>query len=89
MNNPIITVYSKPSCVQCNSTKWHLDKLGAHYEVVDMARNLDALEAARELGYASAPVVTVRVDGADSDLHWAGYRPDLLDLYCQPVKEPA
>ncbi|HEY0218064.1 MAG TPA: glutaredoxin domain-containing protein, partial [Cellulomonas sp.] len=37
-----ITVYSKPSCVQCNATYRALDKAGLAYEVVDITEDSDA-----------------------------------------------
>ena len=67
-----ITVYTKPSCVQCNATKRALDKAGLAYNEVDLTQDAEALEAVKSLGYQSAPVVF-----ADGD-HWAGFRPDRI-----------
>jgi hypothetical protein len=36
-----ITVYSKPSCVQCNATYRALHKAGVRYEVVDITEDAD------------------------------------------------
>lgn len=68
-----ITVYSKPSCVQCNATYRALDAKGIEYEVTDVSQDADALEQVKELGYMQAPVVI-----ADED-HWSGFRPDKID----------
>lgn len=66
-----LTVYSKPSCVQCNATYRALDAKGIPYDIVDLSENDAALEYVKELGYAQAPVVVV-----DEHDHWAGFQPD-------------
>lgn len=67
-----ITVYSKPSCVQCDATYRALNKQGLDYEVVDITTDPEALESVKALGYQQAPVVF-----ADGD-HWSGFRPDKI-----------
>ncbi|MFC5369287.1 glutaredoxin-like protein NrdH [Arcanobacterium bovis] len=67
-----ITVYTKPSCVQCNATKRALDKGGLDYVEVDLTQDEEALATVKALGYQQAPVVF-----ADGD-HWAGFRPDKI-----------
>ena len=67
-----ITVYSKPSCVQCNATYRAMDKAGLQYEVVDITEDADARDYVMSLGHLQAPVVV-----ADGD-HWSGYRPDQI-----------
>lgn len=70
-----ITVYSKPSCVQCNATYRALDAKGITYDVVDVTQDADALAyVTEELGYSQAPIVVV-----DDDDHWSGFRPDHID----------
>ncbi|MGI6877781.1 glutaredoxin-like protein NrdH [Microbacterium sp. gxy059] len=68
-----ITVYSKPSCVQCNATYRALDAKGIEYQVTDLSEDAAALEQVKSLGYMQAPVVI-----ADED-HWSGFRPDKID----------
>ena len=71
----MITVYSKPSCVQCTATYRSLDSHGLEYQVVDVTTNDTALAYVKgELGYLGAPVVVV----SEHD-HWTGYRPDNID----------
>ena len=41
-----VTVYSKPSCVQCNATYRALDSKGIDYEVLDLSEDPAALEQA-------------------------------------------
>lgn len=72
-----ITVYTKPSCVQCNATKRALAKAELAYEEVDLTQDADALEAVKALGYMQAPVVF-----ADGD-HWGGFRPDKIKALAQ------
>jgi glutaredoxin-like protein NrdH len=67
-----ITVYSKPSCVQCNATYRALDAKGIEYSVTDVSEDADALEHVKSLGYMQAPVV---ITGED---HWSGFRPDKI-----------
>lgn len=67
-----ITVYSKPSCVQCTATYRALDKLGHDYTVVDISEDDGARDYVMTLGHQQAPVV---VAGED---HWSGYRPDRI-----------
>lgn len=72
-----VTVYSKPSCVQCTATYRALDSKGVDYNVVDLTENADALAYVQELGYSQAPVV-IAEDGTGQD-HWSGFQPDQID----------
>ena len=45
-----ITVYTKPSCVQCNATYRALDSKGIEYEVLDLSVDENALAQVKELG---------------------------------------
>ena len=68
----MITVYTLPACVQCDSTKRLLTRNEISYNEVDLSQDPDALAMVREMGYSAAPVV---VAGED---HWSGFRPDKL-----------
>ncbi|UOQ90322.1 glutaredoxin-like protein NrdH [Agromyces endophyticus] len=68
-----VTVYTKPSCVQCNATYRALDSKGIEYEVLDLSVDESALAQVKELGYLQAPVVITDED------HWSGFRPDKID----------
>lgn len=72
MGTHMITVYSKPDCVQCKSTYRTLDKHGLKYTVVDVTIDKAARATVKALGYQQAPVVW-----ADGD-HWSGFRPDRI-----------
>ncbi|KQO98693.1 glutaredoxin-like protein NrdH [Leifsonia sp. Leaf264] len=64
-----VTVYTKPSCVQCTATYRALDNKGVEYEVVDVSIDENALETIKALGYLQAPVVIT------DDDHWSGFNP--------------
>ncbi|WP_406710001.1 glutaredoxin-like protein NrdH [Trueperella pyogenes] len=67
-----ITVYTKPSCVQCTATKRALKKHGLEFTEVDLLEDADALATVKALGYQQAPVIFVNGE------HWSGYRPDKI-----------
>lgn len=67
-----VTVYTLPSCVQCEQTKKTLDKSGISYEVVDLSQDESAYSMVKDLGYQAAPIVIA------GDDHWSGFRPDKL-----------
>jgi glutaredoxin-like protein NrdH len=69
----MVTVYTKPNCVQCNATKNYLDAKGVEYNTVDITKDPDALDTLIENGFKAAPVVNY--DGE----WWAGFQPDLID----------
>lgn len=68
----MVTVLSKPACVQCTATYRSLDSKGIKYQIRDMSEDPEALSLAKELGYLQAPVV---IAGED---HWSGFRPDKI-----------
>ncbi|ARJ06201.1 glutaredoxin-like protein NrdH [Humibacter sp. BT305] len=68
-----ITVYTKPSCVQCNATYRALENKGLEYEIFDLSVDEKALETVKELGYLQAPVVITDNDS------WSGFRPDKIE----------
>ncbi|MHC5306573.1 glutaredoxin-like protein NrdH [Bartonella sp. LJL80] len=68
-----ITIYSKPSCVQCNATYRAMDNKGLPYNIIDVSEDAEAFSYVQSLGYRQVPVV---VAGKD---HWAGFRPDMIN----------
>ncbi|TXI55074.1 glutaredoxin-like protein NrdH [Mycolicibacter arupensis] len=68
----MITVYTKPACVQCTATFRALDSLGITYDKVDITADAAARDYVMALGYLQAPVVTA------GDDHWSGFRPDRI-----------
>lgn len=80
----MITVYTKPACVQCNATYRALDAAGIEYETVDLTVNANTIEQVKALGYLQAPVVVV-----NDNEHWSGFRPDKIDDLKNRPKENA
>lgn len=73
----MVTVYSLPNCVQCDSTKRLLTRNEVSFNEVDLSQDSEAAAMVRELGYNAAPVVMAGED------HWSGFRPDKLATLTQ------
>ena len=71
----VVTVYTKPQCVQCNMTYRALDAKGISYTKVDITEDAQALEMVKSLGYMQAPVVIA------GDEHWSGFQPTRSTLW--------
>lgn len=71
---PKVTVYSLPSCVQCNQTKKLMDREGIDYLAVQLEERPDLAAKFKEEGLLQAPIVVVGNDGR----RWTGFRPDLI-----------
>lgn len=63
-----VTVYTTPSCPQCEMTKKTLTRGNVKYDVVDLSADATAMEMVKALGYTAAPVVIA------GDSHWSGFR---------------
>lgn len=64
----MVTVYTIPSCAQCDSTKRYLTKHMIEYTEIDMSKDEVAYSRVKEMGYTQAPVVEY------GDEHWSGFR---------------
>jgi glutaredoxin-like protein NrdH len=64
----MVTVYTLPHCVQCETTKKMLEKNNVDFNTVDLSQDESAYAMVKSLGYSSAPVV---IAGED---HWSGFR---------------
>ena len=69
----MLTVYSKPNCIQCTYTTNLLDELGIPYEKRDVTQDEEALMAVRRAGYQAVPVVVT-----EEGYHWYGFRPEKI-----------
>jgi len=67
-----VTVYSKPSCVQCVATYRELERKGVDYKIIDLTEDNNAFMEVESMGYKQVPVVIA------GDQHWAGFRPDKI-----------
>lgn len=68
----MVTVYTNPSCVQCEQTKRWLNLNEIEYSVVDLSSDAEALEMVLGLGFKSAPVVITDTD------KWSGFKLEKL-----------
>ena len=68
-----VVIYTLPSCVQCDTSKRMMDRLGVEYEEVDLTKDTTAAEYVKELGYTAAPII---VNGST---HWSGFRMDMIN----------
>ena len=75
----MLTVYSKPSCMQCEMTKMWLTQNKIPYEVVDTGANPGALELLRHYGWQTLPVVAIDDELSDETKTWAGFQIDKLE----------
>lgn len=69
----MITVYTKPSCVQCDATKRTLTKIGLEYQTIDVTEDETAYEMLVEKGFKSMPVVDANGEW------WSGFQPDKIN----------
>lgn len=79
----MITVYSKPACVQCTATAREMDRKGIPYQYVDITEDTSALAVVADMGYKQVPVVVA------GDDHWAGFRPDKIGALIDAGGVPA
>ena len=68
----MITVYSKPNCMQCEFSKKYLKDKGIEFKEINVFDDDEALSMLRDAGYSQMPVVDV-----DGEKH-TGFRPDIL-----------
>lgn len=68
----MITVYSKPDCMQCEFAKKYLNDKGVKFKEINVFEDNKALAMLRDKGYSQMPVVDI-----DGDFH-TGFRPDVL-----------
>lgn len=78
----VITVYSKPGCVQCTATYRALHKQGLPYETRDVTGDDAAYKRVQDLGYQQVPVVEA------GDKHWSGFRPDKIKALSAASHQP-
>lgn len=76
----MLTVYSKPNCIQCEMTKMWLDQNKIQFETVDIEANPGALELLKHYGYSSLPVVAIDDEISDNSKSWSGFQIDKLEV---------
>ena len=75
----MLTVYSKPNCIQCKMTKIWLDQNKIPFETVDTGANPEALELLRHYGWQTLPVVAIDDEISDNSKSWSGFQIDNLE----------
>lgn len=90
-SKPVLTLYGKPVCVQCDATKRTLagkpGETPVEYTYVDITEDDDAYEyVTNYLGYKQAPVAVVDY-GNGVESHWSGFRPDKLSGFVAVSKK--
>ena len=76
-----VVIYTLPSCVQCDTSKRMMQRLGIEYEEIDMSKDEAAVEYVKELGYTAAPII---VNGST---HWSGFRMEMINGLKMPKPE--
>lgn len=72
----MITVYSKPKCVQCEMTKEFLESNNVKFKEVNVFEEEEALELIQLHGFQRLPVVT---RNNSFEFAFSGFQIDLLD----------
>lgn len=75
----MITVYSKPKCMQCEMTKMWLTQNKISFETVDTEANPEALELLSHYGWQTLPVVAIDDEISDNSKSWSGFQIDKLE----------
>lgn len=68
----MITVYSKPSCMQCEFSKKYLNDKGVEFKEINVLEDAEALAMLRDKGFSQMPVVDV-----NGEFH-TGFQPNIL-----------
>ena len=75
----MLTVYSKPRCMDCMYTKMYLDQNKIKYENVDIEANPGAFELLKHYGFTSFPVVVIDDEFDNPKKTWTGFQVDKLE----------
>ena len=75
----MLTVYSRPNCMQCEMTKMWLRQNDIPFEAVDIEANPGAFELLKHYEYSSLPVVAIDDELSDESKTWAGFQIEKLE----------
>lgn len=75
----MLTVYSKPKCMQCEMTKMWLTQNKIPFETVDTESNPEVLELLSHYGWQTLPVVAIDDEMSDNSKSWSGFQIDKLE----------
>ena len=68
MTDLVVTVWTKPNCVQCMQTLRVMDQEGIKYQTRRLDKSVKAAERFKEMGLMSAPIVETDTK------RWSGFR---------------
>ena len=75
----MLTVYSKPNCIQYEMTKMWLTQNKIPFETIDIVSNPGALELVSHYGWQTLPVVAIDDEISDNSKSWSGFQIDKLE----------
>ena len=75
----MLTVYSKPNCIQSEMTKMWLTQNKIPFETIDIVSNPEALELLSHYGWQTLPVVAIDDEISDNSKSWSGFQIDKLE----------
>ena len=69
----MVTVYTKPNCMQCNFTKKYLTEKEIEFQTIDITESEEALAEVKGMGFQAVPVIVTENEEA-----FYGFQPDRL-----------
>lgn len=69
----MVTVYTKPNCMQCNFTKKYLTEKEIEFQTIDITESEEALAKVKGMGFQAVPVIVTENEEA-----FYGFQPDRL-----------
>lgn len=69
----MVTVYTKPNCMQCNFTKKYLTEKEIEFQTIDVTESSEALAKVKDMGFQAVPVIV-----SDKEDAFYGFQPDRL-----------
>ncbi len=69
----MVTVYTKPNCMQCNFTKKYLTEKEIDFQTIDVTESEEALAKVKGMGFQAVPVIV-----AENEEAFYGFQPDRL-----------
>lgn len=69
----MVTVYTKPNCMQCNFTKKYLSEKEIEFQTIDVTESEEALAKVKGMGFQAVPVIV-----AENEEAFYGFQPDRL-----------
>ncbi|OYQ66745.1 glutaredoxin-like protein NrdH [Aerococcus sp. 1KP-2016] len=69
----MVTVYTKPNCMQCNFTKKYLTEKEIEFQTIDVTESAEALAKVKNMGFQAVPVIV-----AEDQEAFYGFQPDRL-----------